>query len=52
MIKQKIKELKARYEQIKYPLSTPGTVEIESQLKVLREMDRKIEKAAKERGNK
>ena len=42
MIKTKIKELEERYERIKYPLLNPGMVEIEAQIRVLKELDRKI----------
>ena len=41
MIQAKIRELKERYERIKYPLPNPGMVEIEAQIKVLKEMDKK-----------
>ena len=46
MIAAKIRELKERYERIKYPLQTPGMTEIENQIKVLEEVDRKIKEAA------
>jgi len=42
MIAAKIAELEERYERIKYPLQTPGMSEIESQIKVLEEMDKKM----------
>ena len=46
MIKTKIRELEERYERIKYPLPNPGMVEIEAQIRVLEEMDKKIKEAA------
>ena len=42
MIQAKIKELEERYERIKYPLPNPGMVEIEAQIRVLEEMDKKM----------
>ena len=45
MIQKKIKELEEQFERIKYPIQTPQMSEIEAQLKVLREMDQKIQEA-------
>ena len=47
MIAAKIKELKARYERIKYPLPNHGMVEIEAQIRVLEEMNKKIKEQAR-----
>ena len=52
MIRTKIKELEERYERIKYPLQTPGMMEIENQIKVLEEMDKKIRDAERKQGTK